>query len=401
MHRPELLFIVHRIPYPPNKGDKIRSFHILEYLAERYRVHLATFIDDPQDEQYISRLDEYCESTSIVRINPKVGKLKSLLGLVKGLPLSVSFYANSVTQAYVDKYIQNGVSRAVIFSSAMAQFIFNSCIEIRWVADLVDVDSDKWSQYARNHSGIMKIIYQREARQLLNWERKVSESAAATLLVCGNEKELMANLVPECSEKFFGVANGVDSDFFSQNDSFKSPFSEAGPVMVFTGAMDYWANVDAVTWFCEEVMPLVWEDKPQAQFWIVGSNPTSQVKGLAKKGSVIVTGRVPDVRPYLQHSDICVAPLRIARGIQNKVLEAMSMGKAVVATHPAMNGLEKADLFDPLVCNEPMPMANTIKALLDSDESVKWGARGREYVETHYGWQGNLSKLPELIEGNG
>ena len=399
MSQPELLLIVHRIPFPPNKGDKIRSFHILEHLSKHYRVHLATFIDDPQDCQYISKLDEYCESTCIVTINPLAGKIKSLFGLFKREPLSVSFYSNKKTQNYVQQLISQGVEKAVIFSSAMAQFVFDGDQKIHWVADLVDVDSDKWQQYASNRSGIMKLVYQREASLLLSWEKRVCEQAAASLLVSENERALMSSLVPEQENKIYSVPNGVDSIFFSQDESFSRPFASGAPTLVFTGAMDYWANVDAVTWFVQEVLPFVWEDVSDVQFWIVGSNPTAQVKALADDQRVFVTGRVPDVRPYLQFSNLCVAPLRIARGIQNKVLEAMAMKKAVVATHPAMNGLVTADLFDPLVSDDPMQMANTIKALLDGDETQVWGERGREYIEAQYDWGQNLEKMTDLIEG--
>ncbi len=323
-----LLYLVHRIPFPPNKGDKVRSFNLLRFLAGRFQVHLGTFVDNPADLVHAGRLSEYCASSKIVEIRPALARIRSVPGLWTGEPLTLRYYRDESLAQWVNDVVrEQRIGKAVVFSSAMAQYVSGSG-NLRVVVDFVDVDSAKWSQYGKSRRWPLSTVFEREGQRLLAFERAVSRSTSASVFVTPAEAELFRSLAPECAARVHCAQNGVDTDFFSPSPAVPCPYGPDEEPIVFTGAMDYWPNVDAVCWFVNEVLPAIVAQRPRARFHIVGMNPTAVVQALAAEGRVVVTGSVPDVRPYLQHARVVVAPLRVARGIQNKVLEAMAMGRA-------------------------------------------------------------------------
>ncbi|MBD9360678.1 TIGR03087 family PEP-CTERM/XrtA system glycosyltransferase [Methylomonas fluvii] len=398
MEKPKLLYLVHRIPYPPNKGDKIRSFHFLLALAAEYRIFLGTFIDDPDDKQHIDALDSFCADTCCIELNPQSGKIKSLTGLLSGEALSLPYYRNRGLQEWVDKTIEEqGIERVMIFSSPMAQYV-EKYTNLHWVADFVDVDSDKWRQYALSKHWPASWIYRREAEKLLSYERRIAGRADATILVSEQEAGLFKTLAPESASKIGFVNNGVDTDKFDPDLSWQTPFPATQQAIVFTGAMDYWANVDAVKWFAEQVFPTIKSRLPGVHFYIVGSKPAKEVLQLADKDSaVIVTGRVDDVRPYVAYADVVVAPLRIARGIQNKVLEAMAMAKPIVATSAAMEGIPGGADLQVAITDAPEDFASQVLQFLD--QPVESANVNRRYVESDFSWEQNGQRLCRLIAG--
>ena len=395
-----LIFITHRIPYPPNKGDKIRSYHILQKLCSNYKVDLVTFIDDPEDRQHIEHLESICHSVMAVEINPAYRKLLSLTGFLSGKALSLPFYTNKKVSAYVRHLIKEGIKRVVVFSSAVAQFLPDDISNLNCIVDFVDIDSDKWRQYSSSKTWPMSWVYMREYRKLFKWERDLAERVSASLFVSDKEAGQFAEMVPQAAAKIHALDNGVDFQRFSPKISFENPYKNGELPLVFTGAMDYWANVDAVVWFAKEVFPVIKKELPQAVFYIVGSKPTADVTALATPGGVMVTGKVDKVEPYLQHATIAVAPLRIARGIQNKVLEAVAMEKCVVATGAAMEGIREQNIFAKNTIDDPQLMAQRAIELLQSQsERDHWGKKGRELVLKHYDWDKNTQILLEMIEG--
>jgi sugar transferase (PEP-CTERM/EpsH1 system associated) len=392
----KLLYLVHRIPYPPNKGDKIRSFHFLKALAEKYEIYLGTFIDDPDDRQYIDALRPYCKEAFCVDLHPKLGKIKSLSGFFSGQALSLPYYRNQALQNWVDKMlVEQHIDRALIFSSPMAQYLQNRP-NVKLIADFVDVDSDKWQQYADSKTWPASWVYQREAQKLLSYETRIANQSKATLFVSEQEAKLFKQLAPAAADKITYVNNGVDTDFFDPDLDYASPFPLDQEAIVFTGAMDYWANVDAVIWFARQVLPLVKQRRPDARFYIVGSKPTKQVQQLAEADTaVIVTGRVDDVRNYVAHARVVVAPLRIARGIQNKVLEAMAMAKAVVVTSAAMEGIQADHVIQVKVADSPAEFAEQVIAYL---QQPTFGiVENRCYVQAEFSWQQNGQRLCQLL----
>lgn len=401
-----LLFLAHRIPYPPNKGDKIRSWHLLRHLAQRYHVHLGSFIDDANDWQYVDNVREVCADTHFASLAPRHARLRSLGGLFAGRPLTLDYYRNASLQSWVNQALQSRkISKVLVFSSAMAQFVPSVEAlasvpgrQARRVIDFVDVDSDKWAQYAVRKSWPMKWIYQREARKLLEYERSVAASFDASLFVSPEEAALFRSMASESAEKIGHFSNGVDADYFSPAHNLPTPFAASEEALVFTGAMDYWPNIDAVQWFVREVLPGVRAQRPQVVFYIVGSRPAPQVQALASLPGVRVTGTVPDVRPYLAHAATAVAPLRIARGIQNKVLEAMAMARPVVVSPQALEGIAARTGEDVLLAED----ANAfIAALLRqlAQPVAALGSRAREKVLTQYAWPAHLATVDALLEG--
>ncbi|MBW8897819.1 MAG: TIGR03087 family PEP-CTERM/XrtA system glycosyltransferase, partial [Massilia sp.] len=336
----DLLLLIHRIPYPPNKGDKIRSYHLLKHLARHYRVHLATFVDDPDDWQYVPHVEALCASSHFAGMKPLVARMRSLLALLKNRSLSLEYYRDPSLARWVDETVaKHNIERVLVFSGAMAQYA-DPYRSARRVVDFCDVDSDKWRQYADQKSWPMNWLYRYEARQLLAYERRVARDYDASLFVSAPEADLFRQLAPESTAKIGHFSNGVDTDYFSPDQPHADPYPAGERALVFTGAMDYWPNVDAVQWFAADIFPALRERFAGLKFYIVGSRPAPAVQELARLPGVVVTGTVPDVRPYIAHAAVSVAPLRIARGIQNKVLEAMAMATPVVVSPQALEGID-------------------------------------------------------------
>lgn len=392
-----LLYLTHRIPYPPNKGDKIRSFHLLQYLSKRYRVYLGTFIDNEEDWQYENEVRKYCQDVCVVRLDPLSAKIKSLFALAGNTPLTLAYYRNRKLMHWV-KTLSNTefIQDVVIFSSAMAQYA-EHLSDCHRVIDFVDVDSDKWRQYAQSKPWPFNRIYHRESKCLLDYERKVAKKFSYATFVSEKEAELFRHLSPDSADRTTFFNNGVDTDFFSPERDYVNPYPDKKKVLVFTGAMDYWANVDAVSWFVNEVFPIIRAKRPDVDFYIVGAKPVKQVQMLKNSPGVHVTGAVKDIRPYLMHATVAVAPLRIARGIQNKVLEAMAMQKPVVVSTQAMEGIHAVPDKELIVAKEAGDFAERILFLLDSDKQIAMGRSARDRVLQDYTWAANLARIDALL----
>ncbi|HWU85231.1 MAG TPA: TIGR03087 family PEP-CTERM/XrtA system glycosyltransferase, partial [Rhodocyclaceae bacterium] len=274
-----LLYLVHRLPYPPNKGDKVRSFHLLKHLARHHEVCLGTFVDDPEDEQYVDTVRGFCAALHVERLSPRAAKLRSLSGLLRGEALSLPYYRNAGMRAWIAaEAARRPFDAAVVFSSAMAQYVPSGLPSL---VDFVDADSAKWTAYAASHAWPMSWIYRREGRRLLAYERQVALQAERGFFVTPAEVALFTSLAPECAHKVEAVGNGVDADFFAPAHAGASPYAPDEIPLVFTGAMDYWPNVDAVCWFAAEILPALRQRRPQLRFHIVGRSPTPAVQALA------------------------------------------------------------------------------------------------------------------------
>jgi sugar transferase (PEP-CTERM/EpsH1 system associated) len=392
-----LLYLTHRIPYPPNKGDKIRSYHLLKYLAQHYHVHLGTFIDDPDDWQYVNTVSKLCKETHFSSLNPRTARLRSLGALIMNRPLTLDYYRDNGLQEWVRKVIKTQTIKCIlIFSSAMAQYI-SGIQQARCVIDFVDIDSDKWRQYAKRKPWPMSWLYQREGRLLLRYERQVACTYDASLFVSEAEADLFKQLAPESAAKIGFFHNGVDSDYFSPGREYPDPYQTNMAAIVFTGAMDYWPNVDAVRWFAEEIFPAVLTIHSHARFYIVGSRPTAAVQELAKLPGVVVTGAVADVRPYLAHAQLAVAPLRIARGLQNKVLEAMAMAKTVIASPQAAEGILATSGKELHIASNSEEFSRIIISMLTNKTEEYTGETARARILADYEWERSLAHVRALL----
>jgi sugar transferase (PEP-CTERM/EpsH1 system associated) len=396
----DLLLLIHRIPYPPNKGDKIRSYNLLKHLARHYRVHLATFVDDADDWQHVPHVEALCASSHFAAMKPLQARVKSLTALLKNRSLSLEYYRDAGLARWVQGTMAaQKIERVLVFSSAMAQYA-DPYRDARRVVDFCDVDSDKWRQYADKKSFPMSWLYRYEANQLLRYERQVARDYDASLFVSAPEADLFRTLAPESTAKIGHFNNGVDTDYFSPEQAHASPYAAGERALVFTGAMDYWPNVDAVQWFAAEVFPALRKRFPDLRFYIVGSRPAPAVEALAQQAGVVVTGTVPDVRPYIAHAAIAVAPLRIARGIQNKVLEAMAMARAVVVSPQALEGIEAEPGSELLLAEDAAAFIDAVATLLEGQDSARQaiGQAARAKVQRRYSWSSNLACIGENLE---
>lgn len=396
----DLLFLCHRIPYPPDKGDKIRSWNMLRHLARRYRVHLGAFVDDPANLDRAAPLLEHCADSCLVPLRRWRAGLRCAAGLVAGEPLTLSWFGDPVLRAWVARVCDaHRPSQALAFSSAMAPYLMALPRRTgRQVLDLVDVDSDKWRQLAQRAVGPRRTIYAREARRLLAFERRAARHFDASLLVSEAEAELFRRLAPDSTRRIQVVENGVDCAHFDPGASHANPFPGGGLPLVFTGAMDYWPNVDAVAWFARRVLPLLRQRGLPVTLHIVGAKPVPEVRALERLNAVKVTGRVPDVRPYLAHAAAVVAPLRVARGVQNKVLEAMAMARPVVASPQAVRALSVVPGRDLVVADGAAAFAAAVVGIVGGGGDGL-GAAARAHVLRHHLWRASLARLDAILEG--
>ncbi len=389
----DLLYLVHRMPYPPNKGDKVRSYHLLKHLVSKHRVFLGTFIDDPADEPYIDTLRALCAGLHVARLDPRSAKLRSLRGLLQGDALTLGYYRDTSLSNWVARTLSaNDIRTAVVFSSSMAQYV-EHVPALRVLVDFVDVDSAKWTDYAKARRWPANWLYQREGAMLLAYERAVATTVHRSFFVTDKEVELFNRLAPECAAHVQAMGNGVDTTYFATDAARISPFDADEIPIVFTGAMDYWPNADAVTWFAQEVLPALRSRWPAVRFSVVGRNPSPEVRALAGD-AVRVTGTVPDVRPWLQHAAVVVAPLRLARGVQNKVLEAMAMSCPVVAATRCAETIDAEVGVHLVAASTAADYVREINGLLsERDRAARLGCAARSRVVTHYGWAAQLSTL--------
>lgn len=394
------MFLAHRIPYPPDKGDKIRSWNFLAHLAERYRVHLGCFIDDPRDWEFTDFLRKMCGECCFVGLQPRIARLASLRGLLDGRALTLPYYANGELARWTQRIMARPqLTRAFVYCSAMAQYVQHPHHQrLRCIADIVDIDSEKWADYARRVSLPWRWLYAREAKTLRQIEKRIGSSFDATIVATGAELALFKAFAPEAGERLRCVSNGVDSDYFSPERAYPSPYAPGTMALAFVGAMDYWPNVDAVTYFVREILPGVQQRLPEAQFFIVGSSPTPEVVALAAEGRIVVTGRVPDVRPYVAHAAAIVAPLRIARGVQNKVLEGMAMAKPVIGSPEALTGIAAEIGRDVLLARTPQEFADAIHRAATTDAGPAIGRHARSRVTADYAWSASLRNLDTAVD---
>jgi sugar transferase (PEP-CTERM/EpsH1 system associated) len=393
----DLLFLAHRLPYPPDKGDKIRAYHVLRHLARKFRVHLGCFADEPGDLQYASRLGDYCTSVFVVPLNRRKALARGLTALAAGRSLSEAYFRDVRMSRWVAETMATvSPANVFVFCSAMAPYALPYASTNRTVLDMVDVDSEKWRAYAENAAWPISLLYARESRALLSLERRAAMTCERSFFVSQAEADTFLRAAPEASGRVGYFQNGVDLDYFNPARDFANPFSSECSPIVFTGTMDYRPNIEAVQWFAEEVFPTVRRAHPKAEFWIVGANPSPRVAKLAHKPAVRVTGRVSDVRPFVANACCIVAPLRIARGVQNKMLEAMAMARPVVATPAAFEGISAVPAQDVLIAETAPLFAQAVISVL-SGAARGVGHRGRLCVEAEYDWFRNLQVLDGFL----
>lgn len=395
----EILFLVHRAPWPPDRGDRIRSWHMFEALAKLAPVHVAALADNEADaEAARAKMAPLCASLCI-EVRSASRPLALAQAVLRGEPVSNRLFRNAALARHVDALLAGGsITHIVAFSGQMAQYLpatFAGPI----LMDFVDVDSAKFATYAaQDKRQPFHWVHAREARRLADYEAQVAARADASLFVSTAEAALFRGRSGLDDRRVQAVENGIDTAKFDPALAFDAVGQGEGPLAVFTGQMDYRPNIDAVRWFATDILPLLRRGHPQARFAIVGRAPTDEVKALAALPGVIVTGEVPDVRPWLAAADAVVAPLLLARGIQNKLLEAMAMARPVVASPAAAEGIDAEPGTHLLVADGAEAIAATVGTCFgDPARAAAMGQAARERMIARYGWDARLAPLGRLL----
>jgi len=387
-----ILMVAHRIPYPPHTGDKSRAFHVARHLGRHHRLTLAFIVDDPEDMPGLDTLRaEVTPDLEYARVWKRWATVRGGLALARGGTLTLGYFGSRALRARIaERLARERYDLIYVSSSAMAQYV-PAGLDIPTVMDFVDVDSDKWLQYGRHARPPLGWVYGAEGWRLRAYEASVARWARLCLVTTAAEEALLGSFAPWATTAV--IPNGID---LAQYQPVERPSEE--PVVMFTGAMDYLPNVDAVRYFHDEILPRVRARVPETRLSIVGLNPSPAVRKLAETPGVIVTGAVPDVRPYYAQAAVCIAPLRIARGVQNKVIQAMAMGLPVVASGRACQGLTAEAGAHLHVADDAAAFAERVVSLLqDPDERRRLGRRGRAFVEANHAWETSLARLDSRL----
>ena len=326
-----ILFLAHRLPYPPNKGEKIRAFWELRALSEHNDVDLFCFYVEKDEKKSISDIRNYCRSCYAEQLSPLSARSRALTALLRKKAFSPAFFRSPEMARHVSHALSSRSYDAVfVFGSAMAQYAEHWSNGIK-VLDLVDVDSDKWFQYSNQKGGLLRSLWKREGKQLAEYERRLVSSFDHTLICTEAEAQLLRSIAPIGAIHTF--ENCLDLDFYDPESTvIPDSLRTLQPYVVFTGSMNYFPNIDAVEYFVREIFPFVRAQVPKLSLVVAGRNPVPEVKALCKQAGVHITGTVADIRPYLKGAAAAIAPMRVARGVQNKILEALAMNTSVVAS---------------------------------------------------------------------
>lgn len=405
---PEVLFIAHRVPFPPDRGDRIRSWNMIKYLSDRARVSLACVTEEPISWRTTEALLSTCHRVAIAPVGRRRRWIHAGAHWLSGKSLTEGLFWSRKLADTID-YWSDVISfdHVFVFCSSMLPYAERPGLRsIPRVVDLVDVDSQKWKDYANNASFIRRRIYRSEAKRVERLETSSVNTSKAVLLASEAEAGLLRDQQRNRKASILGVSNGVDYTYFKSK---RSRGKHASPSLrisrtnsqlrlIFVGVLDYLPNVDGLEWFLKEVWPTLLHRIPTVSLEIIGKKPNPRVRQFSKHPGVHVIGEVNDVRPYLDDSDVAIVPLQIARGIQNKVLEAMAMEKPVVLTSLAAEGIDALPDKHFVIADTADQWLENLVALTKHPEArLQLGAAAREFVEREFDWSVCLEPLDALL----
>ncbi|MGQ0723392.1 MAG: TIGR03087 family PEP-CTERM/XrtA system glycosyltransferase [Candidatus Eiseniibacteriota bacterium] len=386
-----ILFLSQRVPEPPNKGDKIRSHHFARRLAARHAVHLACLADDPAEEAHVDAAKRWAASVTWRQRCGAESAWRAGVSALTGRPLTAGFFrSGGLSEAVRRARQRERFDVLVAYCSGMAGYVEGSS-EAK-VLDLVDVDSEKWKEYARRAALPARALYGLEHRLLRGYEKRLVREFDRAVLISVEERDMLARFADV--RRVAVVSNGVDAEWLARPRP-----RPRGTVLSFIGALDYFANVDGIVWFAREVFPEVRRRVPGATLRVVGRRPVPAVRGLSDGEGVEVVGEVADMRPELWSATLAVAPLRIAPGIQNKVLEAMAAGTPVVATRAALRSLVGRPGEHYLAADGAEEFAAAVSRLVERpDEADAMAARALALVRDRYSWDQRAREYETVLE---
>lgn len=398
----KILIITQRCPYPPNKGEKIRTFHQLKFLNEcGHDVILASPYENDAEKKHFTELRKYhCFKVVSAKLPAKPVRL--MLGIIKNKALSISnFYSAKLQSKIDDILVSQDIDVIFCSASSVSEYVFHSKVHATLnkpatlIMDFMDVDSDKWAQYKKSHQWPLSLIYARESRLIANVEANVVKEFDHCLLITQTEVDLFQKIHGNV-KNLTAIENGLDTDMFYPPTNLRQTVN---PYFLFAGVMDYAPNIDAVMWFIDWVWPTVINKWPSAKFCIAGMNPTEKIKKLQLKEGIEVTGFVDDIKPCFDKANIFIAPFRIARGVQNKVLQAFACGLPVIATSMGAEGIRYNADKDILLADTPEQYIDKITLLINNEERyLALSNNALNTIAENYSWDSILAPLATLLK---
>jgi sugar transferase (PEP-CTERM/EpsH1 system associated) len=387
----KILYVCHRLPFPPTRGGKIRPFNTIRHLSRTHDVTVASLAHSVAETIAGHGLAEHCGARIVERTYPVTRGLRAVARLPTAVPSTMGyFHAPRLARRIRNACATGGFDLIMVHSSSMAPYVLPATGTPK-ILDFGDMDSQKWLAYARFKPFPVSWGYYIEGRKLQRAETRLA--AAFDVSTCTTRAELETLASFGTARHLDWFPNGVDTEYFRSNGAAFDP-----DTICFTGLMNYFPNEQSVLEFCRDTLPLVRAEHPAVRLKIVGADPAPRIRALARIPGVTVTGTVPDIRPHLGSAALSVAPLRIARGTQNKMLESMAMGVPVVATSLAARGVDAVPGEHLLTADRPRECADAILRLLRDRayrDSLARAARAR--VESHHDWAASMRKLDAII----
>lgn len=389
----KVLFLSQRVPFPPDRGDRITTYHFLQHFLEQgASIRVGALSEEARDAESVEALRGMVDSVCAPSIHPLRQRLLSLRGLLTGAPLTRTYFHHPELARTVDAWVKEDPPDVVyVYSSSMAQYVTHHPQLFRFM-QFAELDSDKWRQFAAVRRGPAAWIYRREFARLLEFERDVARSFAACAVVSEVEKKLFMEHIPDVTPLV--LPNGVDVDHFqTTGDEARNPHT-----VIFTGVMNYEPNVKGVLWFADTCWPAIRQRVPDATFLIVGSHATEKIFELGRHEGIQVLGRVPEIPPYMDQAAVAVAPLKLARGVQNKVLEAMATALPVVASSQAAQGLGPVGSDTLVLADHADDVVAAIVGLLeDPQRARRIGENAAAFVREHFRWENQYEPFDRLL----
>jgi sugar transferase (PEP-CTERM/EpsH1 system associated) len=393
--KPRVLLLAHRVPFPPNRGDRIRCWQLLRSLAEQADVSLAAIADEPVSPATYDQLAQVCEQVFLPRVQCLPRLFRGAMHFARGRSISEGmFYSPALAKTIVAWHSQHPFDATIVYCSSMFPYVATPAwAQTPVFVDLIDVDSQKWTDYADQASFAKRWLYRCEAKAVERLESRIVATADAVALTTPGESAVLEMKFPDARPQV--MTNGVDFQYFR-------PVSGSLPGRIaFVGVLNYWPNVQGMLWFIEHVWQRLRAAVPNATLEIIGREPCRQLLKYDQQQNIRICANVADIRPHLAAAEVAIAPLHIARGIQNKVLEALAMQRAVVASPAVCRGLSARPGEHLLCAASPDEWVADLQRLLtDASERECLANAGRRFVETHHDWVHCLQPLREWLSAH-
>ena len=389
----DILYLCHRFPYPPQNGGKIRSFNMIRHLsAQGHRVTVCSPVRSAAEAQEGAGIAPFCTAWETAPVKEWVQALRMLARLPSTTPSSMGYFHSSRLRRRVHELlVRQHWDLIMVHCSSVAPYV-EHVRDVPKILDFCDMDSQKWLEFARYKPFPLSLGYRLEGRKMVAAERRLAQRFDLSTVTTRAEWETLQGLGSGAATDWFPM--GVDAEYFCPGQG-----DHEADTISFIGRMDYYPNSECMVRFCAETWPLLKARRPALQLLIVGADPSPEVRRLAELPGVTVTGSVPDVRPFVRRSALMVAPLKIARGTQNKILEAMAMGVPVVTSSIAAGGVDAQAPEHLLVADGPEETCAAILRILEQpEERRRLSLAGRARVLSHHSWEQAMQRLDRMIE---